>query len=139
MIDTEVGFILWLRPSYDREVEWPNLIFRIIAIALLGGGFVPIYYEILERRGRDVGINFLFLFIDSLGAWLSIVSVILGKMDIVGIIIYAIVAAMELGIFLSHLMWYWTSKRHSPTKKADLEMAKSAKEEGLNKSSSMNL
>ncbi|SCW04290.1 LAFE_0H10264g1_1 [Lachancea fermentati] len=104
-VGMEVGFTLWLRPLYARGVHWPSLIFGILASVLLGLGLVPPYFELAKRRGRVVGINFIFLGIDSLGAWLSIVSVILGNMDIMGIILYSIVAALELGIFISHFIW----------------------------------
>ncbi|CCF55682.1 hypothetical protein KAFR_0A02440 [Kazachstania africana CBS 2517] len=104
-VGMEVGFILWLRLLYDRGIEWPDLIFGIIASVLLSIGLIPPYFELAKRRGRVVGINFLFLFIDSLGAWLSIISVVLGNMDVMGIILYALVAGLEIGIFASHFIW----------------------------------
>lgn len=104
-VGMEVGFILWLRPLYDRGIKWPDLIFGILASVLLAIGLLPPFFELAKRNGRVVGINFGFLFIDSLGAWLSIVSVVLGNMDVMGIILYCVVAGMELGIFLSHFIW----------------------------------
>ncbi|SCU85813.1 LANO_0C05512g1_1 [Lachancea nothofagi CBS 11611] len=104
-IGMEIGFTLWLRPLYARGVHWPSLIFGILASVLLGLGLVPPYFELAKRQGRVVGINFVFLFVDSLGAWLSIASVIVGNMDTMGIILYSIVAALELGIFASHFVW----------------------------------
>ncbi|CCK71711.1 Ilt1p KNAG_0H02960 [Huiozyma naganishii CBS 8797] len=104
-IGMEVGFILWLRPLYEKGTTWPDLIFGILASALLGIGLLPPYFELIKRKGRVVGINFMFLFIDSLGAWLSIASVIVGTMDVMGIILYSIIAGMEIGIFLSHFIW----------------------------------
>ncbi|CCD22503.1 Ilt1p NDAI_0A03460 [Naumovozyma dairenensis CBS 421] len=113
-IGMEVGFILWLRPLYDRGIHWPDLIFGILATVLLAIGLLPPYFELAKRKGRVVGINFWFLFIDSLGAWFSIVSVILGNMDVMGIILYCVIAGMELGIFISHFIWFlrfkWFSK-----------------------------
>ena len=81
-VGMEVGFILWLRPLYEKGVKWPDLIFGISASVLLAVGLLPPYFELAKRKGRVIGINFAFLFIDSLGAWLSIISVILGNMDI---------------------------------------------------------
>lgn len=105
-IGLEVGFIIYLRPIYARGETWPDLIFGIIASVLLAVGLLPPYFELYKRKGRVVGINFLFLFIDSLGAWLSIASVCVGTMDTVGIVLYAIIAGMELGLFLSQGFWY---------------------------------
>ncbi|CAI4524519.1 CPA_1a_G0028110.mRNA.1.CDS.1 [Saccharomyces cerevisiae] len=104
-VGMEIGFILPLRSLYDRGIKWPDLIFGIVAIILLGAGLLPPYFELAKRKGRVVGINFVFLVIDSMGAWLSMVSVIIGKMDILGIILYAVIAILELGIFLSHFIW----------------------------------
>ncbi|SSD59809.1 uncharacterized protein SCODWIG_01570 [Saccharomycodes ludwigii] len=104
-VGMEVGFVLWLRPLYSKGKHWPDLIFGIIASVLLALGLIPPYFELFKRQGEVVGINFIFLSIDSLGAYLSIVSVILGNMDTMGIILYAIVAALELGIFVSHFIW----------------------------------
>lgn len=105
-VGLELGFILWLRPLYDRGITWPALVFGVIATILLAVGLLPPYFELAKRKGRVVGINFLFLFIDSAGAWLSIGSVIVGNMDVMGIILYSVVAALELGICVSHLIWW---------------------------------
>lgn len=104
-VGMEVGFILWLKPLYERGITWPNLIFGILATILLSVGLLPPYFELAKRQGEVVGINFAFLFVDSLGAWLSIASVILGNMDIMGIILYCVVAVLEIGIFASHIIW----------------------------------
>lgn len=105
-IGMEIGFILWLRPLYRKGLHWPALIFGILASIFLALGLIPPYFELAKRKGRVVGINFVFLFIDSLGAWLSIVSVCLGNMDVMGIVLYCVVAALELGIFISHFIWW---------------------------------
>ena len=72
-VGLETGFTLWLKPLYLRGVPWPSLIFGIIASVLLGVGLLPPYFELMKRQGRVIGIDFLFLFIDSMGAWLSII------------------------------------------------------------------
>lgn len=110
-IGMEIGFILWLRPLYRKGIHWPALIFGILASIFLACGLIPPYIELAKRNGRVVGINFIFLLIDSMGAWLSIVSVILGNMDIMGIVLYCIVAALELGIFISHFVWWCRFRR----------------------------
>lgn len=101
----ECGFVIWLRPMYAKGTTAPGIVFGSIASALLAAGLVPPYWELAKRNGEVVGMSFIFLGIDSLGAYLSIISVILGNMDIMGIVLYSIVAALELGIFLSHFIW----------------------------------
>ncbi|CAI4056619.1 hypothetical protein SUVZ_02G2200 [Saccharomyces uvarum] len=128
-IGMEVGFILWLRPLYEKGTTWPDLIFGILASVLLAVGLLPPYHELAKRKGRVVGINFAFLFIDSLGAWLSIVSVILGNMDTMGIILYSIIAGMELGIFASHFIWWCRFKWLAKDKFVDEENDQTEKEE----------
>jgi hypothetical protein len=102
---SQAGFIAWLRPLHDRGIKWPTLIFGIIASVLLALGLVPPYFELAKRKGRVVGIHFLFLFVDMCGAFFSMLSVIVGNMDVMGIILYCICVAMEVGIFLSHFIW----------------------------------
>lgn len=104
-IGMELGFVLWLRPLNDKGIHWPSLIFGVLASILLGLGLIPPYFELAKRNGRVVGINFIFLGVDSLGAWLSIISVVLGNMDVMGIVLYCVVAVLEIGIFLSHFIW----------------------------------
>ncbi|CAN3377068.1 hypothetical protein DIURU_002070 [Diutina rugosa] len=105
-VGLEVGFILWLRPLHRRGKTWPMLIIGIIASLLLAVGLVPPYFELWKRRGRVVGINFIFLTMDSLGALFSMLSIIVGQMDVMSLTLYAIVLAMELGIFASQIIWY---------------------------------
>lgn len=102
----EIGFILWLRPLHRRGIEYPTLIVGIVASVLLALGLIPPYFEIAKRRGRVVGINFVFLFLDSLGALLSMASVLVGTFDSLSIALYAIVLGLEIGIFASQIIWY---------------------------------
>ncbi|ANZ74513.1 BA75_01531T0 [Komagataella pastoris] len=102
-----LGFILWLRPLYiDNNLEWPSLIFGVLASIMLVAGLVPPYIELAKREGRVLGINFLFLSMDSAGAAFSMISVLVDKIDIMGAILYAAVLIMELGIFTSHIIWW---------------------------------
>lgn len=105
-IGMEIGFILWLRPVYRNGTEWPMLIFGILALVLLAVGLIPPYFELAKRRGRVVGINFVFLAMDSLGALFSMLSIIVGEMDIMSLVLYLVVLALELGIFSSQVVWY---------------------------------
>lgn len=101
-----IGFVLWLRDLYDEGTTWPTLIFGILASILLALGLIPPYFELAKRQGRVIGINFLFLFVDFMGAFLSMLSVVVGNMDIMGIILYCICMALEIGIFSSQLFWF---------------------------------
>ncbi|ODV94429.1 hypothetical protein PACTADRAFT_86598 [Pachysolen tannophilus NRRL Y-2460] len=105
-IGSELGFILWLRPVYQHGTTWPSLIFGIMASVMLAAGLVPPYFELAKRKGRVVGINFIFLAIDCSGAIFSMVSLLTGGMDITGMVLYCICITMEIGIFVSHFIWY---------------------------------
>lgn len=112
-IALEAGFIIPCRNAYDDGTEWPSLIFGVIASILLAVGLVPPYFELAKRQGRVVGINFVFLSLDFSGAFFSILSLVFAReMDIMGIVLYCIVAAMELGIFTSHVIWWIRIGRH---------------------------
>lgn len=108
----EAGFIVWLRPVYRHGTEWPMLIFGIIASVLLAIGLLPPYFELAKRKGRVIGINFVFLTMDSTGALLSMLSILVGTFDVMSMVLYAIVLAMEIGIFTSHTIWYLRFGRH---------------------------
>lgn len=110
-VGLEAGLILWLRPLYRDGKEWPMLVIGIIASILLALGLIPPYFELAKRKGRVVGINFFFLAMDSFGALFSLVSIVVGTMDIMSMVLYAIVIALEIGIFLSQIGWYLTGGR----------------------------
>lgn len=110
-IGLEIGFILWLRPVYRHGTHWPMLVIGIVAAVLLAVGLLPPYFELWKRKGRVVGINFFFLGMDSMGALLSLLSVVVGTMDIMSLVLYAIVIGLELGIFSSQVVWYTTGGR----------------------------
>lgn len=110
-VGLEIGLILWLSPLYRDGKSWPMLVIGIIASVLLALGLIPPYFELAKRKGRVVGINFFFLGMDMSGALFSLLSIVVGNMDVMSLILYAIVLAMELGIFISHTIWYITGGR----------------------------
>ena len=73
----QVVFVLVIRGPYSRGVSWPVTTFGIIACIVLISGYVPVPFELVKRRGRVVGVDLLFLLIDSSGALFSLMS--LGK------------------------------------------------------------
>jgi hypothetical protein len=101
----EIPFSIWLRPVYANGTEWPNLIFGIIATVFLSIGLLPPYWELSKRKGRVVGINFIFLALDSSGAIFSMASMCVGEFDPMGMTLYAVIIALEFGLFISQGIW----------------------------------
>jgi|TARA_R110002003_G_scaffold562_10_gene20487 hypothetical protein len=60
----EAGLIFAIRPAYSRGIDWPVLTVGIIAFVTLISGYLPIPFELLKRRGRVVGIDFVFLYVN---------------------------------------------------------------------------
>lgn len=58
---------------------------------------------------------------DCTGALFSMLSVLVGTMDIMSIVLYAIVMALEIGIFLSHVIWWLRIGRKGDTESIELE------------------
>ena len=72
----EVGLVFAIRPSYSKGLEWPVLLIGIIAFLTLISGYIGIPFELLKRRGRVVGIDFIFLAIDWNGAFFSLMALV---------------------------------------------------------------
>jgi hypothetical protein len=72
----EAGLILAIRPAYTRGLEWPVLLIGIVAFISLISGYLPIPLELIKRRGRVVGIDFIFLTIDWCGAFFSLLALV---------------------------------------------------------------
>ena len=72
----EAGLIYAIRPAYARGIEWPVLFVGIVAFVSLISGYLPIPFELLKRRGRVVGIDFVFLTIDWCGAFFSLLALV---------------------------------------------------------------
>ncbi|KAI0004037.1 PQ loop repeat-domain-containing protein [Xylariaceae sp. FL0662B] len=102
----ETALILTLGPLYDRGNNTGVLVVGILASVMLAGGLLPPYGELWKRRGRVIGINWVFLSMDCLGAVFSLMSLAAQKsFDIIGGILYIACILLELGIFLSHIIW----------------------------------
>jgi hypothetical protein len=72
----EAGLIIVIRPAYSKGVGWPVLTVGIVAFVTLISGYFPIPLELLKRRGRVVGIDFVFLSIDWCGAFFSLLALV---------------------------------------------------------------
>ena len=70
----EVMLVLVIRGPYERGVSWPVITMGIVACVTLLSGYVPIPFELVKRRGRVIGISFVFLVLDSFGALFSLMS-----------------------------------------------------------------
>lgn len=99
----ETALVLTLRPL-DSEAK--VIAVGVVATVALMSGLVPPYIELAKRRGRVVGINFLFLATDWCGAAFSLMSLVAQrKLDVLGSVMYIAVLVLEAGIFISHLVW----------------------------------
>lgn len=137
-IAIECGFAIWLRRVYANGTEWPDLIFGIISSIFLAIGLIPPYFELAKRQGRVVGINFVFLAMDSSGAIFSLASLSVGDIDIMGMILYAIVLSLEVGLFLSQAIWLIRFGRTERLKEEALQKGSEKKgEEGEGKEDSV--
>ncbi|KAL8731815.1 MAG: hypothetical protein Q9181_004162 [Wetmoreana brouardii] len=98
--------VLTLRGPYSRGVEWPMTLVGVLSAVLLAGGLIPPYFEIAKRHGRVVGINFVFLSIDWLGAFFSLMALVAQHtFDVLGGVQYIVCLLLEVGIFTSHLLF----------------------------------
>ncbi|KAI1349128.1 PQ loop repeat-domain-containing protein [Xylaria sp. FL0043] len=108
----EAALILTIRPIYKAGNETPVIVIGVVAAILLAAGLLPPYGEAWKRRGRIIGINFVFLTIDSLGALFSLLSLAAqNSFDVLGGIMYIICILLEIGIFASHLIWLFRTRR----------------------------
>ncbi|MCJ1238308.1 hypothetical protein MMC14_006297 [Varicellaria rhodocarpa] len=107
----EALLILTLRGPYDRGVTWPIVLFGVIAAILLAASLLPPYYEIWKRKGRVIGINWIFISIDWLGAFFSLMALVVqNTFDPLGGVLYIVVLVLELGIFISQGLWLFQTR-----------------------------
>ncbi|KUJ09837.1 PQ-loop-domain-containing protein [Mollisia scopiformis] len=108
----EAALILTLRPLYDRGIDFPMIILGVIASILLALGLLPPYLEIWKRRGRVIGINWIFLTIDWSGAFFSLMALVAqNTFDVLGGVLYIICVILEAGIFVCHLIWMFRTRK----------------------------
>jgi hypothetical protein len=94
------------QPIYNRGNNVPILVIGIVASVLLAVGLLPPYAELWKRHGRVVGINWIFLSMDSCGAFFSLMALVAqSTFDVLGGVLYIICCFLELGIFTSHIIW----------------------------------
>ncbi|KAL8743289.1 MAG: hypothetical protein Q9190_004349 [Brigantiaea leucoxantha] len=114
--------ILTLRGPYRHGVSYPIITVGIIAAILLAAGLIPPYFELWKRSGRVVGINFVFLSIDFLGAFFSLMALVAQReFDALGGVLYIVCLVLEAGIFASQAVFLVRSRK----------LRRSAKEMGV--------
>ncbi|KAF2868275.1 PQ loop repeat protein-like protein [Massariosphaeria phaeospora] len=108
----QVGLVLAIRPAYAADTSWPVLAIGILAFVVLIAGYLPIPFELLKRRGRVVGIDFVFLAIDWNGAFFSLMALVAQReFDVLFGSLYALCCAIEMGMVVSHLVWMARTRR----------------------------
>ena len=102
----EVGLVYAIRPPYQRGTDWPVLLVGIISFILLIGAYGGVPIELLKRRGRVVGIDFIFLTVDWCGAFFSLMSLVAqSEFDVLFGTMYALCCTIEMSMVVSHLIW----------------------------------
>ncbi|ORY68589.1 uncharacterized protein BCR38DRAFT_335993, partial [Pseudomassariella vexata] len=108
----EVALILPLRPIYEAGNDIPPLVVGIVASVLLAAGLLPPYGELWKRKGRVIGINWVFLSMDWLGAFISLMALVAqNTFDVLGGVLYIICCVLEAAIFLSHAIWLLRTRK----------------------------
>ncbi|KAH7366596.1 PQ loop repeat protein-like protein [Pyrenochaeta sp. MPI-SDFR-AT-0127] len=103
---TEAGLTFAIRPAYSRGIDWPVLLIGVIAFVTLISGYLPIPLELLKRRGRVVGIDFVFLTIDWCGAFFSLMALVAqNEFDALFGTMYALCCVIEMSMVASHMVW----------------------------------
>ncbi|KAI4664447.1 uncharacterized protein J4E88_010699 [Alternaria novae-zelandiae] len=87
------------------------LLIGIVAFLTLISGYIPIPFELLKRRGRVVGIDFIFLAIDWNGAFFSLMALVAqNEFDVLFGTMYALCCAIEMSMVLSHWVWLFRTR-----------------------------
>ncbi|KAF2680468.1 PQ loop repeat protein-like protein [Lentithecium fluviatile CBS 122367] len=116
----QAGLVFAIQPAYARGIDWPVLLIGIIAFIVLVAGYFPIPFELLKRRGRVVGIDFIFLAIDWFGAFFSLMSLVAqSEFDTLFGTLYALCCMIEMSMVTSHLIWRLRTRGIRKRAKAD--------------------
>ncbi|KAI4931303.1 hypothetical protein J4E85_003893 [Alternaria conjuncta] len=107
----EAGLVYAIRQPYADGLEWPVLLIGIVAFLTLISGYIPIPFELLKRRGRVVGIDFIFLAIDWNGAFFSLMALVAqNEFDVLFGTMYALCCAIEMSMVVSHWVWLFRTR-----------------------------
>lgn len=70
----QISLVFAIRPAYARGTRWPVATVGVLAFLLSVCGYLQIPFELIKRRGRVLGIDFVFLAIDCAGAVFSLLA-----------------------------------------------------------------
>ena len=102
----EVVLVLTLRGPYHRGNNAGMLAMGILASVILAIGLLPPYWEAWKRRGRIIGINWIFISVDFSGGFFSLMALVAQEtFDILGGMLYGVCLLLEGGIFVTHILW----------------------------------
>lgn len=102
----EVAFYFICHVPYTHGNEKPAVAVGVISAIMFSLGILPVFPKIYKRRGRVVGIDFVFLTIDASAAVLSLLAVIFQEIfDLQGFLQYSVLLFFELLIFASQGIW----------------------------------
>ncbi|OLL24948.1 putative membrane protein [Neolecta irregularis DAH-3] len=103
----EAAGALLLRTPEINGVDWPMILLGVIAALLICGGLLPPYFDIMKHNWEVRGLSFIFLIVDMLGAFFSLLSIVFqrGPLDILAAATYIGVLALEFGIFFCQLVF----------------------------------
>ncbi|GAA6029975.1 hypothetical protein JCM8097_009197 [Rhodosporidiobolus ruineniae] len=94
----EVGMVYACRAGEARGNSAGTKVFGVVNVIALAAGFFPQFWEIYKLK-EVVGISYAFLFMDSLGAVFSIVSLACKteeSIDVLALVGYIVVLAFEI-------------------------------------------
>ncbi|MCJ1279397.1 hypothetical protein MMC21_007221 [Puttea exsequens] len=107
----EVMLVFCFRIVYRRGINAPVVAIGVLAVVLQSAGFIPLYYDIFKRKGRVIGINFIFLAIDSLGAVFGLASLVVQpEFDALGISDFIAILVGEGVVFLAQPLWLYRTR-----------------------------
>ncbi|GAA6063554.1 hypothetical protein JCM10212_002666 [Sporobolomyces blumeae] len=107
----EVGMYFAAKPGVDRGIKGASMPFGILSDLCLAAGFIPQFWQIYKDR-EVIGLSYLFLAMDTLGAVFSILSLAF-KTNLDGIAFagYLVVIIFEVAIVVLALALNPRAKR----------------------------
>jgi len=111
----EVGAVYGIRYANTRNISWPETVAGIIPVVILIIGYVPQYIKIYQEK-RVIGISLIFMGLDILGNFISVLSLIFRPppFDILAAFKYMLIFTLDsLIVFLYHFLNWYHSRKES--------------------------
>ncbi|GAA5923982.1 Ilt1p [Sporobolomyces koalae] len=117
----EVGMYFAAKPGVDRGIVGASMPFGILSDICLAAGFFPQFWQIYKDR-KVIGLSYLFLAMDTLGAVFSILSLAFKTtFDGVAFAGYLVVIVFEVAIVLLAIVLNPAAKRREKEAEQQLE------------------